>query len=81
MASARNSFSRMAALGIAGALAFYNSPPVVSAMAVYLPVFEISPRIMARAAGVAAALGIVASLAPAYQIARLTVVDGLRTLD
>ncbi|MCC6356982.1 MAG: FtsX-like permease family protein [Verrucomicrobiae bacterium] len=70
-----------AALGIASAIAFYNSPPVVSAMAVYLPVFEISPRIMAKAAAVAAGLGIVASLAPAFQIARLTVVEGLRTLD
>lgn len=70
-----------AVLGIGFAVAFYRSPPVVSAMAIYFPVFEISPRIMARAAIVAAGLGIVASLAPAIQVARLTVVDGLRTLD
>jgi len=70
-----------AVLGIGFAIAFYRSPPVVSAMSIYFPVFEISPRIMARAAIVAAGLGIVASLAPAIQVARLTVVDGLRTLD
>ncbi len=70
-----------ALLGIGGAFAFYHAPPVTAAMASYFPVFEISPRIVGRAALVAAGLGIAGSVAPALAAARLTVVDGLRTLD
>ena len=43
--------------------------------------FDLGPDILARSLGVAAFLGILSSLLPAYQSLRRTVVDGLRTLD
>lgn len=70
-----------AALGVLGAVCFYGSPPVEAWMGRYFPVFEITERIIGQAAVVAAGLGIAASIAPAVQVSRLTVVEGLRTLD
>jgi putative ABC transport system permease protein len=43
--------------------------------------FEVTPRILGLAFLVAAVLGIVASLAPAISVARMSVVSGLKTLD
>jgi putative ABC transport system permease protein len=43
--------------------------------------FEVTPRIMGVAALVAAVLGIVSALAPALSVARMSVVNGLKTLD
>ncbi len=42
---------------------------------------EVTPKIIGTGALVAAGLGIVASLAPAIAVARMSVVDGLKTLD
>ena len=43
--------------------------------------FEVTPRIAAIGAAVAATLGIVASVAPARAVAAMSVVQGLKTLD
>jgi len=43
--------------------------------------FEVTPRIVATGATVAAVLGIVAAIAPSIAVARTSVVDGLKTLD
>ncbi len=43
--------------------------------------FEVTPRIICLGAGVAAALGVIASLMPAAGVARMSVVQGLKTLD
>ena len=44
-------------------------------------VFEVTPRIMGQAALVAAALGIIAAIGPSISVARMSVVEGLKTLD
>lgn len=43
--------------------------------------FEVTPRIIAIAASVAAVLGVVAAIAPGIAVARTSVAEGLRTLD
>jgi ABC-type antimicrobial peptide transport system permease subunit len=43
--------------------------------------FEVTPRIMGFAALVAAGIGIIASVGPALVVSRVSVVDGLKTLD
>ena len=43
--------------------------------------FEVTPRIMGLATAIAAALGIIASIAPSIAVARMSVVNGLKTLD
>jgi len=47
----------------------------------FMPYFEVTPRIMATAALVSAALGIVAAITPMMAMARTSVVEGLKTLD
>ena len=43
--------------------------------------FEVTPRIVGIGAAVATALGVVASLMPSFSVARMSVVQGLKTLD
>jgi ABC-type antimicrobial peptide transport system permease subunit len=43
--------------------------------------FEVTPRIAASAVMVAATLGILASIAPSLAVMRMSVVQGLKTLD
>lgn len=43
--------------------------------------FDPTPRIIGTALLVAAGLGIVASIAPSIAVARMSVVNGLKTLD
>ncbi len=43
--------------------------------------FELTPKIMAIAATVAAGLGIISSIMPSVSVARMSVVEGLKTLD
>jgi putative ABC transport system permease protein len=45
------------------------------------PFFQITPRIMGTSVLVAALLGIIASVMPSIAVARMSVVDGLKTLD
>jgi len=44
-------------------------------------IMEVTPRIIGQAVLVAAALGIIAAIAPAVSVARMSVVEGLKTLD
>jgi putative ABC transport system permease protein len=43
--------------------------------------FEVTPRIIGNAALVAALLGVVSAIAPSVAVARMSVVNGLKTLD
>jgi ABC-type antimicrobial peptide transport system permease subunit len=44
-------------------------------------VFELTPRIAGLAFLIGGLLGVIAMLAPARSVARMSVVEGLRTLD
>ncbi|MBK8475912.1 MAG: ABC transporter permease [Opitutaceae bacterium] len=68
-------------LGAGGAWLLYSSVDAPTLTGGLFPLLEVTPRILGTAALVAAALGIVSSIAPAVSITRLSVVDGLKTLD
>ena len=70
-----------AVLGIGGAWFTYTHISMARLTQGVLITFEVTPKILGQSALVAAALGIVASFAPALAVARMSVVDGLRTLD
>lgn len=70
-----------ALIGIGGAWALYTHASIAQMTGGFLVMFEVTPRIMGQAASVAAILGIVASIAPAISVARMSVVEGLKTLD
>ncbi len=77
------------ALGIGGAWAFWNQMDVLTFGHLtlqkltkgFMPYFEVTPRIMATGAIVAAVLGIVAAIMPMITMSRTSVVEGLKTLD
>jgi putative ABC transport system permease protein len=68
-------------LGIGGAYAIFTFGDVGKMTQGIFVSFEVTPRIMGLAALVAAVLGIVSALAPALSVARMSVVNGLKTLD
>ncbi len=70
-----------ALLGIGGAAALYSTDIMTQVTRGFFPVFQVTPQIAAIALLVACLLGIVSSLAPAAAMSRLSVVEGLRTLD
>jgi len=70
-----------ACLGAGGAWLLFNSVDIRTLSNGIFLYFEVTPRILGTAFGVAAALGIIASIAPALAVARTSVVEGLRTLD
>jgi len=70
-----------AILGIGGAYALFTYGSVPKMTNGIFVVLEVTPKIMALAGLVAGALGIIASIAPSISVARMSVVDGLRTLD
>jgi putative ABC transport system permease protein len=70
-----------AAFGAGGAWVLYSSVSIAKLTGGVFPSFEVTGRILGLAVAVAAALGIVASLAPAFAVARMSVVEGLKTLD
>ena len=70
-----------AVLGIGGAWAFWTGIPLQKLTNGFLVYFEVTPRIMATGGIVAALLGILAALAPSIAMARMSVVEGLKTLD
>jgi putative ABC transport system permease protein len=70
-----------ALLGVGGAFVLYTYGNVPAMTGGLFPAFEVTARIVGRAVTVAAGLGIVASLAPAISVARMSVVQGLKTLD
>jgi putative ABC transport system permease protein len=68
-------------LGIGGAWLFWTFIDLQQLTNGFLVYFEVTPRIVAQGATVAAVLGLVASLTPALAVARMSVVEGLKTLD
>ncbi len=70
-----------ALLGAGGTWLLANTVDMEKATGGFFPFFEVTPRILGLAFGVAVALGIVASLAPSLAVARMSVVEGLKTLD
>ena len=69
-------------LGVGGICAAFASVDFSAVSGGFLPsTLLATPRIIGIAALVAAGLGIVSSLAPAFSITRLSVVEGLKTLD
>ena len=70
-----------ALLGIGGAWVIYTHISISKMTAGVFVSFEVTPRIIGQAALVAAALGVLASVAPSLAVARMSVVEGLKTLD
>ncbi len=70
-----------ALLGIGGAWAFFTHISISKLTDGIFVAFEVTPQIMGVAGTVAAALGIISALAPAIAMARMSVVEGLKTLD
>lgn len=68
-------------LGAGGAWLLYSSVDAPSLTAGLFPILQVTPRILGTTALVAAGLGVVSSIAPSVAIARLSVVQGLKTLD
>lgn len=70
-----------ALLGVGGAYCLYTYADIGKFTADMFVVFEVTPRIIGQATLVAAALGIFSCIAPAVSVARMSVVQGLKTLD
>ncbi len=70
-----------ALLGAGGAWLLSVSVDVPKATSGFFLTLEVTPRILGLATLVAAALGILSSIAPSIAVARMTVVEGLKTLD
>ncbi len=70
-----------ALVGIGGSWAFWTLIDLQKLTNGFLLYFEVTPRIMATGAVVAALLGIVSAIGPALAVARTSVVEGLKTLD
>jgi putative ABC transport system permease protein len=70
-----------ALLGVGGAYVLLTYGDMARMTGGIFPLFEITPRIIGIGALVAAGLGIIASIMPSIAVARMSVVDGLKTLD
>ena len=70
-----------ALLGIGGAYLLYTYGDIGKLTRGIFVSFEVTPHIMGFAALVASLLGIVSAVAPSLSVARMSVVDGLKTLD
>ena len=70
-----------ALIGVGGAWLLFSNIDIAALSNGILITFEVSPRIVGLASLVAAVLGIVASIAPAISVAKMSVVNGLKTLD
>lgn len=69
--------------GLLGVIAWYvlTHETIFKLTSGFMITLEVTPRILGVSATVAAVLGVIACVAPAWAVARLTVVNGLRTLD
>jgi putative ABC transport system permease protein len=67
--------------GAGGAWLFYTHINISKLTDGILITFEVTPKILGTSFLIAACLGIVASIAPALSVARMSVVGGLKTLD
>lgn len=63
-------------LGIGTAAALFSDGKFA-----FFPSFELTPRIVATALAIGGILGVVAMIAPARAVSRMSVVEGLKTLD
>ncbi len=70
-----------ALLGAGGAWLLFHNLDIGKLSNGFLIYFEVTPKIMGQAFTVASALGIVSAIAPALAMARMSVVQGLKTLD
>ena len=70
-----------ALIGVGGAWALFTFVPAHTLTAGFFPTLEVTPRIIGMGCSIAAILGIMASLAPSLSVARMSVVEGLKTLD
>jgi putative ABC transport system permease protein len=70
-----------ALLGAGGAAVLYRTVSISKLTGGIFPYFEVTGKILGTAFFVAACLGIIASVAPAISAAKMSVVEGLRTLD
>lgn len=68
-------------LGAGSAWLLYSSVDAPTLTGGLFPILQVTPRILGTASLVAAGLGVVSSLAPSFAISRLSVVQGLKTLD
>ena len=70
-----------ALIGIGAAYCLYNFGDISKMTRGIFITFEVTSRIVGFSALVAALLGIVSAIAPSVAVARMSVVDGLKTLD
>lgn len=70
-----------ALLGVGGAWWIYSHISISALTNGIFITFEVTPKIIGQAWLIAATLGICASIAPSIAVARMSVVDGLKTLD
>jgi len=70
-----------ALLGVGSAYYLFTYVSVAKLTKGIFLTLEVTPRIIGVASCVAAGLGIIASIAPSIAVARMSVVDGLKTLD
>lgn len=70
-----------ALLGVGGSWALFTFVPAPTLTSGFFPSLEVTPRMVGLGCAIAACLGIVASLAPSISVARMSVVQGLKTLD
>jgi len=70
-----------ATIGIGSAWAFWTFTDLQKLTLGFLIYFEVTPRIIATGGVVAMLLAIIAAVAPSIAVARMSVVQGLKTLD
>jgi len=70
-----------ALIGVGGAYVLFTFGDVGKMTMGYFPSFEVTSRIIGLSAAVAAMLGIVASIMPSIAVAKMSVTEGLKTLD
>jgi len=70
-----------ALIGVGGAYLIFTYGDITKMTGGIFPSFEVTPKIIATGMLVAALLGIVASIMPSIAVAKMSVTDGLKTLD
>jgi putative ABC transport system permease protein len=70
-----------ALVGVGGAFALFTYGDVSKLTNGLFPFFEVTPKIVGIGVSVAALLGVVASIMPSLAVAKMSVVEGLKTLD
>lgn len=68
-------------MGVGGAYCLFTYADIPKLTDNIFVLFEVTPQIMGTTCLIAACLGIVAAIGPAISVARMSVVNGLKTLD